>query len=446
MTLPRGWAQTTLGECQGKTGNIDPSSYPDEEFDLYSVPSYSTGAPNVVRGCEIGSVKQIIMPGDVLLCKIVPHIRRVWAVPKPCGRRQIASGEWIILRGHGLDPNFLRRYLLTNEFHAQFMKTVSGVGGSLMRARPSEAGKITIYVPPLAEQRRIITQLDELTVRLVRARAELKRVTSLVSHLKSTAVASIFGIDERHRTLVSEVLVDIRYGTARKCSYEGGATPVLRIPNVQNAKIKLNNLKFADFDTKELSKLALVPGDILVIRSNGSVSLVGRSAVTSEAERGMLYAGYLIRLRINQTLCLPEYLQFFLQSEPARNALESAARSTSGVHNINTEHLRALALPLPDIHTQDEIVNKLQVAFARAEHLETEAARAAALLDRLEASILAKAFHGELVPQVPADEPAFALLDRIRAERGKAPVTRRGRARGGTVTTAWMKVERGKAC
>ena len=61
----------------------------------------------------------------------------------------------------------------------------------------------------------------------------------------------------------------------------------------------------------------------------------------------------------------------------------------------------------------------------RADRLEAEAARARALLDRLEAAILAKAFRGELVPQDLADKPASVLLDRIRAERAAAP--KRGR-------------------
>jgi hypothetical protein len=66
-------------------------------------------------------------------------------------------------------------------------------------------------------------------------------------------------------------------------------------------------------------------------------------------------------------------------------------------------------------------------AFARADRLEAEAARARALLDRLEAAILAKAFRGELVPQDPNDEPASVLLDRIRAQRAAAPKPKRGR-------------------
>jgi type I restriction enzyme S subunit len=67
------------------------------------------------------------------------------------------------------------------------------------------------------------------------------------------------------------------------------------------------------------------------------------------------------------------------------------------------------------------------LAFARADRLEAEAARARALLDRLESAVLAKAFRGELVPQDTNDEPASILLERIRAQRAAAPKPKHGR-------------------
>ncbi len=73
------------------------------------------------------------------------------------------------------------------------------------------------------------------------------------------------------------------------------------------------------------------------------------------------------------------------------------------------------------------MLRRLNVAFARADRLEAEAARARALLDRLESAILAKAFRGELIPQDPNDEHASVLLERIRAQRAVSPKPQRGR-------------------
>ncbi len=101
--------------------------------------------------------------------------------------------------------------------------------------------------------------------------------------------------------------------------------------------------------------------------------------------------------------------------------------------------LQRIKLPLPPSGEQERIVKKLRLLSGNVTRAQTElskvaglssaGARARALLDRLEAAILAKAFRGELVPQDPNDEPASVLLDRIRAERAAAPKPKRGRAR-----------------
>ncbi len=94
---------------------------------------------------------------------------------------------------------------------------------------------------------------------------------------------------------------------------------------------------------------------------------------------------------------------------------------------ISGPTLKELPIPVPSGSEQEQLLARIDAAFARADRLEAEAARARALLDRLEAAILAKAFRGELVPQDPADEPAAVLLDRIRAQRATAPAAKRGR-------------------
>ncbi|MEJ7808440.1 MAG: hypothetical protein WKG03_21270 [Telluria sp.] len=62
----------------------------------------------------------------------------------------------------------------------------------------------------------------------------------------------------------------------------------------------MSNLKYAELPARESESLQLKIGDLLLIRSNGSVTLVGKTALVSEKEDGLAYAGYLIRLRIKR--------------------------------------------------------------------------------------------------------------------------------------------------
>ena len=186
------WSRAPIGQAMVKrNGSVDPSKSPDESFDLYSIPAYDRRTPDVVTGAEIGSAKQIVEPGDVLLSKIVPHIRRAWIVGAANGRRLIASGEWMVFRSEAVDANWLRHLLLSDRFHREFMATVAGVGGSLLRARPAQVAQISIPIPPIEEQRRIAAVLDQLdTLRLDYLEAA-ERCSELLTSMRTRALAGM---------------------------------------------------------------------------------------------------------------------------------------------------------------------------------------------------------------------------------------------------------------
>jgi len=166
---------------------IDPRNSPDEQFDLYSIPAYDSRKPEVILGSQIGSQKKCVNPGDVLLSRIVPHIRRVWVVGKrEEGRRQIASTEWLVFSGEEVHPGFLQRILLSDPFHARFMQTVSGVGGSLSRANPDAVGDIQIPLPPLSVQQQIMTAIDECEVEISQLEGAVSEVRARIRETLGT--------------------------------------------------------------------------------------------------------------------------------------------------------------------------------------------------------------------------------------------------------------------
>jgi type I restriction enzyme S subunit len=310
------------------------------------------------------------------------------------------------------------------------------VGGTT-RLKLTQEGmrKVRFPLPPLAEQKRIVAKLDALNANSARARTELTRIETLVSRYKQAVLSKAFSgeltsaeVSKWAPYTLGDLAVDLRYGTADKCTYAPDLTPVLRIPNVANGRIDLSDLKHASFNEKELRKLALLEGDLLIIRSNGSLDLVGRSAVVDAAAAGMLFAGYLIRVRLDLTKAMPSFIQNWMQSFAVRRTIEDAAKSTSGVNNVNSQQLQALQLKLPPLEEQHEIVRRIESAFAKINRLAKEAKRALELVGRLDDAILAKAFRGELVSQDENDEPASLLLDRIREARTGQPSRSKRRA------------------
>ena len=172
-----------------RDGSIDPARHPNETFCLYSIPSFDVGAPEFLPGSSIGSAKLIVRPGDVLLSRIVPHIRRAWIVEPHAHCRIIASGEWMIFRSSQVEPRYLRHFLTSDRFHQQFMRTVAGVGGSLLRARPSQVAEIRVPLPLCAEQRRIADILDKAEA----IRRKRKETIALTDELLHSAFLEMFG-------------------------------------------------------------------------------------------------------------------------------------------------------------------------------------------------------------------------------------------------------------
>ena len=111
-----------------KGGSVNPAKHPEETFEYYSIPAYDTGEPEIILGSGIGSSKKVFQPNDIILSRIVPHIRRCWVVGPDSGYRQIGSGEWITFRSEKIEPSYLKNYLMSNEFNAKFLKTIKGVG------------------------------------------------------------------------------------------------------------------------------------------------------------------------------------------------------------------------------------------------------------------------------------------------------------------------------
>ena len=84
--------------------------------------------------------------------------------------------------------------------------------------------------------------------------------------------------------------------------------------------------------------------------------------------------------------------------------------------------MKSVSVPVPPLEEQRRIVAEVEERLSRIDALRASIERAQRRSQTLRAAILERAFRGELVPQDPTDEPAEALLARIRAEREATPL------------------------
>lgn len=214
---------------------------------------------------------------------------------------------------------------------------------------------------------------------------------------------------------------DAGYGTSQKCTSDASGPPVLRIPNVQAQRISLDDIKYATGMERLSSDGVVQPGDFLFIRTNGSKSLVGRGAVVSHLlPREHHFASYLIRLRMVQIERLPEWVSLLWHAPIVRDQVLRDAASSAGQYNVSLSAASSYLIPLAPIGEQMRILNEVERFFSIADSAYAVMQASRTRIARLRQSILKSAFEGKLVDQDPTDEPASALLARIRAQRSSA--------------------------
>lgn len=266
--------------------------------------------------------------------------------------------------------------------------------------------KEDLPVPPLPEQERIVARIEELFSQLDAGVETLKKTKAQLAVYRQAVLKEAF--EGRLTASGPEKIVRLgdyietpRYGTSKKCSYDDGRdrTAVYRIPNIEhkNGRISHDDIKYAQFTESELDGIRLQQGDILIIRSNGSVSLVGRAAMVCDADITGTFAGYLMRLRISEPeTLLPKFLLLFLQSHQARIYIENKAKSTSGVHNINSTEISDLQMPLYDPDTQYAIIEAIESRLSVCDSIEQTVDTALQQAEAMRQGILKQAFGGAL--------------------------------------------------
>lgn len=445
--LPPGWALAPIGAVARVVGGGTPPSHDSSNFappgqgipwvtpaDLsgYRLQTIARGARDLSEA-GLSRCGATLMPGGTIL----------FSSRAPIGYVAIAANEISTNQGfksfvlhEDFDPRFAYYQLKHLKPDAEAIAT----GTTFKELSGAAAGTLPFMVAPKREQTCIADQLDRLLARIQACQDRLDVIPSLLKRFRQAVLNSAVSgeliesgrepnVSAWRQTTVGTIALDLRYGTSKKCTYATTGHGVLRIPNIaQHGRIDLADLKRADFDAREVEKLALQEGDLLVIRSNGSLDLVGACSVVTAREAGFLFAGYLMRLRVDRSMAHPGYVQIWLAASRQRELIEQTAKSTSGVNNLNAEELRSLPLALPPMVQQEAIVKRLAVLFEVADHIEGRYTAAVSKALRLTPLTLAKAFRGELVPQDPNDEPASALLARIDSQRRSTALASRPRA------------------
>ena len=379
------------------SGSIDPSRFPDEAFELYSIPAFDNGRPELSLGREIGSSKQVVQPNDVLLSRIVPHVRRAWVVGKQRGCRQIASGEWIVFRSAKTHPSYLRYLLVEDRFHAQFMKTVAGVGGSLLRARPAHVADIEVPFPSLSGQRRIAERLEQAD----RLRRTRRYALELTDNFLPAAFLELFGdpfaVPPTELARLEDVLeVDPQNGLyvpADRYVSNGDpkGTEMVHMSDLFGGIVTPGNLKRALLETSEVAKYQLSDRDLLVARRSLVYDGAAQPCRVPALKTPLVFESSMIRIRPDRSRMLAVYLCYYLTNRAVRENRVRRYVTISTISGINQDNLCRIEVVVPPLPLQQ----KFAALVERVERLRAVQCEALRQAEHLFAALLARSFGAD---------------------------------------------------
>lgn len=476
-SVPRNWLRSPLGNLL-KTivgGGTPPKNVP--EYFQGSIPLMTVKDMKVRRPSKTGfnitdealensSAKMI--PADTIVVATRMGLGKVVRPQMPVAINQDLKA---LFPSKALDKDFLEHWLISQGSNIEAM----GTGTTVKGIRLNQIKELDAPLPPLNEQRRIVEKIETLFARLDKGEEAVREVRTLLKRYRQSvlkaAVTGALTADwraeragrlEHGQDLLARILKarkenwqgrgkykapvepDTRdlpelpegwvwasvdqvtsffgNGLSRKPVAEQTDFPILRISATRALKIHLDDIRYyRPKDGEDLTKYWVEKDDLLFTRYNGSGHLVGVCGLMRSDER-VLHPDKLIKARPVAIEDLgPEYLELAWNSGATRSFIADHIKTTSGQQGIAGSDIKIAPFPLPSLAEQRVISERLWEAFDKAEKIEalceTELKRSASLRQ----SILKDAFAGRLVPQDPADEPASALLERIKAEQSAAP-------------------------
>ena len=356
-----------------------------------------------------------LIKGDIVVCirgSLGKHGRY------PYERGAIAS-SLVILRlflNHQVAAEFLMMYLDTPLFFSEIQKYNNGTAQPNLAANCLE--QFLFPLPPLAEQKRIVAQIEELLSYLDRYEKAWNRLEDFGSRFPVDMQKSILQMaiqgklveqrpeegtgEELYRQIQAEKKRLIQEGKIKKekslpeiaedevpfeipegwCwvrwgdlsqsiqygynapAQENGRIKMVRISDIQNGKVLWDTVPYCEISEDEIPTYLLGINDILFARTGGTV---GKSYLVKEVPEDAIYAGYLIRTRYSALLC-PEYLKYFMESQLYWEQLRNGTIATAQP-NCNGKTLSRMILPLPPLAEQKRIVARLEEILPLCERL-----------------------------------------------------------------------------
>lgn len=243
---------------------------------------------------------------------------------------------------------------------------------------------ISVPVPSLEDQQRIVRELDAIHVILDAKNEQLRELDNLAQ----TIFYDLFGdpaVNEKGWDMLSirEVFPFIKNGANIKQTKGADGLPITRIETLSGGKFNRDRLGYANiYDTEKYAPYYLETGDILMSHINGKAYLGRAVMYTKVGEEQIIHGMNLLRLKANKDIVNPCFATYYFMTDDFKAKIVSIRKDAVNQSSFSTTDLSKLSFPLPPLDLQQAFASKIsaieqQKELIRASIAETEALLAA---------------------------------------------------------------------
>ena len=287
-----------------------------------------------------------------------------------------------------------------------------------------------VPLPPLSEQQRIVERIEELFAKLDEAKERLQEVADSFAVRKAAILHKAFtgeltkqwrrenGVsDESWEEKKLHEVAFVQTGVMKGKHYNGETKllPYLRVANVQDGYLKLDEIKEIAIDVNLIERYSLRKGDVL-FTEGGDYDKLGRGTVWNNEIPGCLHQNHVFAVRPNTSILFDCFLAYQSNSRYGKKYFLSCSKQTTNLASINSTQLKNFPVLLPSLPEQHEIVRLIDDLLARERAAQQATEQALASIDLMKKSILARAFRGELGTNKASEASALELLQQVLAE------------------------------
>ena len=349
-----------------------------------------TGILNYDTNSRAGSQRSTTFRFDerhVLYAKLRPYLNKV-TTPGFAGR---CSTELVpLLPRRGVDRDFVAHLLRRKQTVEYVMASVTG--SRMPRTDMKALMTMRVPLPPLDEQRRIVGILNRAAkIDRLRGRAQ-KRMREFIPALFIKMFGGQDQIGVRFPRIPLQEAAEIGSGATkgRKIDRDNAIdVPYLRVANVQDGFLNLDEIKTITIRCGEERKYALAPGD-LVMTEGGDPDKLGRAAVWNGELEYCAHQNHVFRVRPHTEVVLADYLRDVTGSAYGKAYFLSVAKRTTGIASVNKTQLGAFPVPVPPMELQTHYTKIVVTARAIAAVTEAASETASALNVSLASLLLGK--------------------------------------------------------